>query len=101
MISRFKLKSSFYSIIFLMIADLQGVYSGSLQVPSFLAIVPEGHFAGVSAPCPTLSEARKSAIFDVVRQVLGSISVSYGYGSKHDVKGNVRGVGLREKLRKA
>jgi hypothetical protein len=76
-----------------MIADLQGVYPGSLQVPSFLATTPAGHFAGVSAPYLTLSEARKSAIFDVVRQVLGSIGVSYKYGSEHYVKGNVSGDG--------
>ena len=93
MISRFKLKSSLYSTIFLMIADLQDAYSGSLQVPSFLVTTPAGHFAGVSAPSPNLSDARKSAILDVVRQVLGSIGVSYGYGSKHYVKGNVRGEG--------
>jgi hypothetical protein len=88
MISRLRLKLLFFAII-LLIADLQDAYS--LQVPSFMATVPAGHFTGVSAPCPTLSEARKSAIFDVVRQVLGSIGVSYGYGSKHYVKGNVRG----------
>ena len=93
MISRLKLKLIFLVIIFLMIADLQGVYPGYLQVPSFLVATPAGHFAGVSAPYPTLSEARKSAIFDVVRQVLGSIGVSYKYGSEHYVKGNVRGEG--------
>ena len=75
------------------VEDLQAAYSGFLQVPSFLSITPAGHFAGVSAPCPTLSDARKSAIFDVVWQVLGSIGVSYEYGSKHYVKGNVRGEG--------
>ena len=86
-----RLKLIFFVIIFLIITDLQGAYS--LQVPSFLATVPSGHFAGVSAPCTTLSGARKSATLDVVRQVLGSIGGSYGYGSKHYVKGNVRGEG--------
>jgi hypothetical protein len=93
MISRLKLELIFLVFIFLMIADLQAAYSGSLQVPSFLATTPAGHFAGVSDPCPNLSDARKSAIFDVVRQVLRSIGVSYGYGSKHYVKGNIRGKG--------
>jgi len=91
MISRLRLKWIFLTIIFLMIADLQGAYSGSLQVPSFLTNVPAGHFAGVSVPCPNLSEARKSAIHDVIRQVLGSIGASYGFESKHHVKGNFRG----------
>jgi hypothetical protein len=74
-----------------MVADLQGAYS--LQVPSFMAITPSGHFAGVSAPCTTLTEARKSATLDVVRQVLGSMGISYGYRAKHHVRGNVRGEG--------
>jgi len=91
MISRLKLRFIFLLIIFLMIADLQGAYS--LQVPSFMAITPSGHFAGVSAPCPSLSEARKSATLDVVRQVLGAMGISYGYRAKHYVRGNVRGEG--------
>ena len=60
--------------------------------------VPPGHFAGVSAPCTTLSEARKSATLDIVRQVLGSMGVSYGYGSKQYVKGNVRGEWLQRNI---
>lgn len=91
MISRLKLRFIFLLIIFLMIADLQGAYS--LQVPSFMAITPSGHFAGVSAPCPSLSEARKSATLDVVRQVLGAMGISYGYRATHYVRGNVRGEG--------
>ncbi len=91
MISRLKLRFIFLLIIFLMITDLQGAYS--LQVPSFMAITPSGHFAGVSAPCPTLTEARKSATLDVVRQVLGAMGISYGYRAKHHVRGNVRGEG--------
>jgi hypothetical protein len=83
------------SAIFLFM-DLQGVYS--LQVPFFLTNVPPGHFASVSAPCPSLSEARKSAILDVVRQVLGSIGTSYGYMAKHHVKGNVRGRNLHRNI---
>jgi hypothetical protein len=75
--------------------DLHQAYSDLLQVPSFLSTTPEGHFAGVSSPCPDLSEARKSAILDVVRQVLGSIGSTYGFESKHYVMGNARGEGLR------
>ena len=89
---RSRLKLLFFAIIFL-IVDLQSAHSGHLQVPSFLTLTPADHFAGVSAPCPNLSEARKSATLDVVRQVLGSIGSSYGLKSKHYVKGNARGEG--------
>jgi hypothetical protein len=92
-----KHKLFFFAIIFL-IVDLHQAYSDLLQVPSFLSTTPEGHFAGVSAPCPNLSEARKSAVLDVVRQVLGSIGASYGYVSKHHVKGNVRGESLQSNI---
>ncbi len=94
MTSRSKLKLLFLTGIFVL-ADLQGAYS--LQVPSFLTNVPTGHFTGVSAPCPNLSEARKSAILDVARQVLGSIGMSYGYIAKHHVKGSV-GVGIQRNI---
>ena len=87
-------KLFFFAIIFL-IVDLHQAYSDLLQVPSFLSTTPEGHFAGVSSPCPDLYKARKSAILDVVRQVLGSIGSTYGFESKHYVMGNARGEGLR------
>jgi len=90
--SKPKLKMLFFAIIFL-IVDLHQAYSDLLQVPSFLSTTPEGHFAGVSSPCPDLSKARKSAILDVVRQVLGSIGSTYGFESKHYVMGNARGEG--------
>ena len=80
----------------LLIVDLQGAYS--LQIPSFLTTTPAGHFAGVSAPCPNFSEARKSAVLDVVRQVLRSIGSSYGFESKHYIKGNVRSEGPRRTI---
>jgi hypothetical protein len=59
---------------------------------------PSGHFVGVSATCPNLSEARKSAILDVVCQVLGSMGASYGYMAKHHVKGDVRGERLQRNI---
>jgi len=90
--SKPKHKLLFFAIIFL-IVDLHQAYSDLLQAPSFLSTTPEGHFTGVSSPCPDLSEARKSAILDVVRQVLGSIGSTYGFESKHYVMGNARGEG--------
>jgi hypothetical protein len=92
---RSKPKVVFSAIIFL-IVGLQGAYS--LQIPIFLLNIPSGHFAGVSAPCPNLSEARKSAILDVVRQVLGAMGTSYGYMAKHHVKGNARDEGLQRNI---
>ena len=65
-----------------------------LEVPEFVADVPPGHFAGVSAPCPSISEARRSAIDDAVRQILSSVSIRYDHQYSDRVSGNVRGVGL-------
>ena len=67
--------------------DLQGICK-TLQVPSFLVNVPEGHFAGVSEPCKSLAEARKSAIYDVTRQILGSIKSRYDHRFVFDSSGN-------------
>jgi hypothetical protein len=60
---------------------------GTIEVPSFLVSVPEGHFAGISAPSKDLSEARKSAINDVVRQILDSIGGSYSHRLNMSVSG--------------
>jgi len=55
--------------------------------------VPKGHFAGVSAPCKTLSEARKWAVDDVVRQLLSAVNIEYDHHYSDRVSGNVRGKG--------
>jgi hypothetical protein len=68
---------------------------GSLQAPPFFLNVPKGHFAGVSSPCKTMSQARKSASFDVVRQILGSIGVEYDQSFAERVSGDVHGQGVR------
>lgn len=66
-------------------------YAGSpLQVPGFVTSVPKSHFAGVSTPCKALSEARKSAVNDVVRQVLGTIGIEYDYKFFDLVSGDPR-----------
>ena len=67
--------------------------ANSLKVPDFVTFVAPGHFAGVSAPMPSLAEARKSAVGDVVRQILGSIGVKYNHRYVDHVSGNVRGQG--------
>jgi hypothetical protein len=63
-------------------------YSGTIEVPSFVASVPQGHFAGISAPSKDLSEARKSAVNDVVRQILDSIGGSYSHRLNMSVSGS-------------
>lgn len=63
---------------------------GSMQVPDFFLDVPKGHFAGVSKPCNTMYEARKSANSDVVRQILGSIGAKYDNKIVDRVSGDVR-----------
>ena len=40
-------------------------FGGSEQVPLFVTSVTSGHFAGVSAPMPSLAEARRGALDDV------------------------------------
>ena len=83
--SRLPLKAIITVIVLLW--DLQGICK-TLQVPSFLVNVPEEHFAGVSEPCKSLAEARKSAIYDVARQVLGSIGSRYDHRFVFDSSGD-------------
>jgi hypothetical protein len=83
--SRLPLKTIITVIVLLW--DLQGICK-PLQVPSFFVNVPEGHFVAVSEPCKSLAEARKNAIFDVARQVLGSISSRYDHRFVFDSSGN-------------
>ena len=83
--SRLPLKPIITAIVLLW--DLQGICK-TLQVPAFLVNVPEGHFAGVSEPCKSLAEARKSAIYDVARQVLGSIGGRYDHRFVFDSSGD-------------
>jgi len=64
-----------------------------LHVPDFVTFVPPGNFAGVSAPMSSLAEARKSAVGNVVRQILGSIGARYHHSYVDNVSGNVRGKG--------
>jgi len=64
-------------------------------VPSFVTHVPSGHFAGVSAPSGSISEARHFAIDDVVRQILSAVNIEYDHRYADRVSGNVRGEGLK------
>ena len=80
--------------LFILIISLWGasVYGGSphFSVPSFVLHVPSGYFAGVSVPCSSVAEARKSAVDDVVRQVLSAVNVRYDHRYSDRVHGNVR-----------
>jgi hypothetical protein len=60
-----------------------------LKVPSFVTSIPAGHFAGVSAPCKTLSDARKSAIDDVARQILSAVNIRYDHRYVDRISGSV------------
>ena len=73
-------------------------FGGSEDVPLFVNSVPSGHFAGVSAPMPSLTEARRGAFDDVVRQVLGAIGVQYNHHYVDRVSGNVRGRCLKREV---
>lgn len=61
-----------------------------LQVPAFVTNIPRSHFAGVSPPCDTLSDARKASIDDVVRQILSAVNAEYTHQYLDRVSGNVR-----------
>ena len=73
-------------------------FGGSEQVPLFVTSVPSGHFAGVSAPMPSLTEARRGAVDDVVRQVLCTIGAQYDHQYVDMVSGSVRGRGPERKV---
>ena len=62
-------------------------------VPGFISSPPPGHFAGISSPLKSLTEARKSALSDVARQILHEIGgqydhsfISRAFGNAHDPK---------------
>jgi hypothetical protein len=61
-----------------------------LRVPSYLTNIPPEHFAGVSTPSNSLAEARKSAIGDAIRQILGSIGMKYNHHYLDEISGNVK-----------
>ena len=69
-----------------------------ISVPDYVKMVPKGHFACVSKPCAALAEARKSAVNDVIRQILGSINAEYDYRFTEKVSGNPRHVSLNRKI---
>ena len=52
--------------------------------------VPSGHFTGISEPCGSIAEARRRATLDVVRQILGSVGITYNFRTVHDVSGDPR-----------
>ena len=58
------------------------------KVPEFVESIPKEHFVGIGAPCHTHSEARKSAIDDVAKQVLGSIGRSYNHMFSRSYEGD-------------
>ena len=62
-------------------------------VPDFITSPIPGHFAGISLPFQSLTEARKSALSDVARHILHEIGGQYDhsffsrvYGNAHDPK---------------
>jgi hypothetical protein len=55
-----------------------------------LTDVPPEHFTGASKPSNSIAEARRSAMDDVIRQVLGAIGVHYNHRYFDRVSGNVQ-----------
>jgi len=75
----------------LVIADRK-VSRAELEVPLFVTNVPKEHFAGISEPLNSLAKARKSAIDNVIQQILGSIETKYDYKYFNRVYGNIRNI---------
>jgi hypothetical protein len=61
-----------------------------MMVPRYVRQVPPEHFAGVSAPCKSLAEARRSAVDDVVRQILSAVNVRYDHQYQDWISGSAR-----------
>ena len=68
------------------------VSRSELRPPSFVVNVPQEHFAGISEPSNSISNARKSAIDDVIRQILRSIGTQYDHKYFDRVSGNTRNI---------
>ena len=68
------------------------VSKSQLKVPGFITSVPSEHFSGVSEPSNSLAKARKSAIDDVIRQILGSISTKYDHNHFDRISGNIKNI---------
>jgi len=68
----------------------QIVQGRELCVPGFVVSVPSGHYAGISAPLNSLDKARRSAIHDVARQILGTIRSEYDHLYLDTVSGDAR-----------
>jgi len=66
------------------------------KIPSFVTDVPAGHFAGISLPMDSLTEARRAAVADVVKQVLGAMGAQYDHRYVDTVAGRVRGGSARK-----
>ena len=64
--------------------------SGGLKVPSFVTNIPPDHFLGISMPSNSLAEARKSAIDDVIRQIMAGMGMEYSHQYVNRISGNVR-----------
>ena len=85
------LASTRYKIVIIILGLFYG-RAFAFDVPQFVVDVPAGHFAGVSDPCGTLADARRSAVDDVVRQILRSIGGMYEHRMVDSVSGPVRSV---------
>jgi hypothetical protein len=70
-------------------------FQQKFDAPDFFLRVPKGHFTGVSSPMPSLAQARKAAISDVVRQILRSIDVKYEHYYVDRASGKVLGKGVK------
>ena len=61
-----------------------------LRVPSFVSHIPKGCFVGVSSGCQNLQEARRSALVDVMKQIVSSAGCQYQYEFMFSVKGDAK-----------
>lgn len=69
-------------------SNCQGIQTFSGSIPPYVWSVPKDHFVGISAPMPSLLEARRSAIDDVKRQILNVMGANYKHSHADHLSGD-------------
>jgi hypothetical protein len=73
------------------------IYAGSfgyqqMQMPQFILNPARDHYAGISKPCRTLQQARRSALDDACEQILSAMGAEYKLRFETTVSGEARKV---------
>lgn len=86
-----QLLSPAFALCVLLLWGFSCAFAGAIEAPLFFLSVPPGHFAGAGVPSENLTDARASAVSDVVRQVLQSVGGEHSYSFSGRTAGNPHG----------